>query len=50
MDWVLTSFIFAKCYINDIIIFNLILANPMQHLQKVFGEFKNYIKLHFGKC
>jgi hypothetical protein len=42
MDWVLTSFNFAKCYINDIIVLNFILGNPMQHLQKVFGKLKRH--------
>jgi hypothetical protein len=51
LDLVLTSFNFFKCYTNDIIIFNLILRDPMQHLQKVFGNVLTHnFKLHLGKC
>jgi hypothetical protein len=32
MDWVLASFSFAKCYIDDIIIFQLTPRNHMHHL------------------
>jgi hypothetical protein len=51
MDQVLASFSFAKCYIDDIIIFSLTLGNHMQHYQKVFGKLKEHnLKLHLGKC
>jgi hypothetical protein len=32
MDWVLMGFGFTKCYIDDIIIFNLTPRDRMQHL------------------
>jgi hypothetical protein len=38
MDWMLVGLGFAKCYTNDIIIFNLILGVHMYHLQKVFWK------------
>jgi hypothetical protein len=42
---------FAKCYIHDIIIFNLTLGNHMQHLQEVFARFMEHnLKLHPCKC
>jgi len=37
MDWVLVIFTFAKCYIDDNIILNLILKDHMHHFQKVFN-------------
>jgi hypothetical protein len=41
---------FAKCYINDIIVFNLTPGNHMHHLQEMFGRFKEHnFKLHLGK-
>lgn len=33
MDHILVGFIFLPCYINNIIIFNLILRDHMHHLQ-----------------
>jgi hypothetical protein len=51
MDWILVDFGFAKCYINEIIILNLIPWYHMQHLQEVFDLFKKHnLKLHLGKC
>ncbi len=48
MDWVLASFSFAKCYINDIIVFNLTLK---EHLQEVFHRLNEHnFKLYHGKC
>jgi hypothetical protein len=38
MDQILVNFSFAKCYIDDIIVFNLTLRNHMHHLQEVFGR------------
>jgi hypothetical protein len=32
MDWVLVIFSFTKCYINNIVIFNLSPKDHMQHL------------------
>jgi hypothetical protein len=50
MDWVLVGIGFAKCYIDDIIVFRLI---PKDHiLQDMYEEgFKEHnLKLHFEKC
>jgi hypothetical protein len=42
---------FAKCYIDDIIVFNLHPRNHMHHLQEVFKIFKEHnLKLHPSKC
>ncbi len=42
---------FAKCHIDDIIIFSLISRDHMHHLQEVFGRFKEHnLKLQLGKC
>ncbi len=42
---------FAKCYIDDIIVFNLTLGDHMHHLREVFGKFKEHnLKFHPGKC
>jgi len=47
----LASLGFAKCYIDDIIVFSLTLANHMHHSQDVFGKLKEHnLKLHPGKC
>jgi hypothetical protein len=32
MDWILVGLGFAKCYIDDIIIFSLTLGNNIHHL------------------
>jgi len=51
MDRILTSFGFTKCYIDDIIIFNLTLGDNMHHLQELFGRLKKHkFKLHLNKC
>jgi hypothetical protein len=51
MDRVLMGLGFAKCYIDDIIIFNLTLGDHMHHWRKVFGRLKEHIfKLHPSKC
>jgi hypothetical protein len=51
MDKVLVDYNFAKCYIDDIIVFNLTLEDNMHHLQEVFGRLKDHnLKLHLGKC
>jgi len=50
MDWLLVGIGFAKCYIDDIIVFSLI---PKDHiLQDMYEEgFKEHnLKLHFEKC
>lgn len=50
MDWVLMGFGFTKCYIDDIIIFNLTPRDRMQHLQEVFKRLKGHnLKLHLNK-
>jgi hypothetical protein len=41
MDRVLAGLGFAKCYIDDIIIFSLTPRDCMHHLQKVFEDLKN---------
>jgi hypothetical protein len=51
MDQILAGFGFAKCYIDDIIVFNLTPRDCMHHLQEVFGRLKKHnLKLHLGKC
>jgi hypothetical protein len=48
MDWMLVGLGFAKCYIDDIIIFSLTL---IYHMRKVFGKLKKHnLKLHPSKC
>jgi hypothetical protein len=48
MDQMLVGNGFAKCYVNDIIIFNMA---PIDHLQEAFERFKGHnFKLHPGKC
>ncbi len=47
----LTSVSFAKCYIDDIITFNLIPRDHMHHLQEVFQKLKGHnFKFHPSKC
>jgi hypothetical protein len=41
MDRVLASFGFAKCYIDDIIVFSLTPWDHMYHLQEVFENLMN---------
>lgn len=51
MDHILVGFIFLLCYINNIIIFNLILKDHMHHLQEMFDWLKEHnFKLNLGKC
>jgi hypothetical protein len=51
MDRVLVDCNFAKCYIDDIIVFSLTLEDNMHHLQEVFIRFKDHnLKFHLGKC
>jgi len=51
MHQMLMGFGFAKCYIDDIIVFNLTIRNHMQHLQHLFRIFKKHnLKLHLSKC
>jgi hypothetical protein len=43
---------FAKCYIDDIIVFSLIPRDHILHdMYEVFERFKEHnLKLHLGKC
>ncbi len=51
MDWVLAGLGFAKCYVDDIIIFSLTSKDHRHQLQEVFGRLKDHnLKLHLGKC
>jgi hypothetical protein len=51
MDQMLAGLDFAKCYINNIIIFNLISRDYTLHLHEVLNLFKDHnLKLHHGKC
>jgi hypothetical protein len=42
MDWVLARFSFAKCYIDDIIIFSPTLEDQRHHMQEVFERLKDH--------
>jgi hypothetical protein len=47
----LLNFSLAKCYIDDIIVFNLTIENRMHHLQEGFEKFKNHNdNFHPCKC
>ncbi len=47
----LTRLSFAKCYIDDIIIFNSTSKDHMHHMQEVFGRFKDHnLKFYLDKC
>jgi hypothetical protein len=47
----LVGFGFAKCYIDDIIIFSLTPGDHMHHLREVFRRLKEHnLKFHVGKC
>ncbi len=51
MDWVFASLDFAKCYIDDIIVFDFTIEEHNHHLQYVFDCLGVYgLKLHLGKC
>ncbi len=51
MDYELESFNFAKCYIDDIIVFNATSRDHKHHLHEVFRRFKNHnLKLDLNKC
>ncbi len=51
MDWVFSGLSFAKCYIDDIIVYNMTPRDCMHHLREVFGKLKEHnLKLHLGKC
>ncbi len=51
MDWVLVGLGFAKCYIDDIILFSLTSEDQRHQMQKVFGRLKDHnLKFHPCKC
>jgi hypothetical protein len=51
MDRMSAGVSFAKCYIDDIITFNLIPRDHMHHSQEVFQKLKGHnLKLHPSKC
>jgi hypothetical protein len=51
MDQVISSFNIAKCYIDDIVVFNLTSKGHKHHLHNAFEKFNNHnLKLHLGKC
>jgi len=51
MDWMLARLVFAKCYIDGIIIFSSTSKYHMHHLQEVFGRLKDHnLKFHPSKC
>ncbi len=51
MDQVLARLGFAKCYIDNIIIFSSTLEDHGHHLQEVFKRLNFHkLKLHLGKC
>jgi hypothetical protein len=51
MNQMLVNFNFAKCYIDDNIIFSPTFGDHMHNLQQVFGRLKEHnLKFHLGKC
>ncbi len=51
MDQMLAGLDFAKCYINNIIIFSLISRDCTLYPHEVLDQFKDHnLKLHHGKC
>jgi hypothetical protein len=51
MDQMLGGIIFAKCYIDDIIVFSSTSKYHVHHLQEVFETLKDHnLKLHPSKC
>jgi hypothetical protein len=51
MDRVLAGLGFAKCYIDDIIVFSSTSEDHKHHLQEIFGRLKDHnLKLHPSKC
>jgi hypothetical protein len=50
MDRILVGLDFAKCYIDDILVFSLTLRGHMHHLWEVFKRLKEHnLKLHPNK-
>lgn len=51
MDRVLADLPFAKCYIDDVIIFSKTPHEHVRHLQAVFERLQQWgLRLHHGKC
>jgi hypothetical protein len=51
MDHVLSGLPFARCYIDDVIIFNKTPQEHVKHLQAVFERLRRWgLRLHHGKC
>ena len=51
MDQVLKGLPFARCYIDDVIIFSDTLKEHVGHLRQVFERFRAWgLRLHHGKC
>jgi len=51
MDQVLKGLPFARCYIDDVIIFSNTPEEHVKHLQQVFGRLQAWgLRLHHGKC
>jgi hypothetical protein len=51
MDQVLSGLPFARCYIDDVIIFSKTPQEHVRHLQAVFERLRWWgLRLHHGKC
>ena len=51
MDQVLVRLPFARCYIDDVIIFSNTPQEHVRHLQAVFERLRKWgLRLHHGKC
>ena len=51
MDRILAGLDFARCYIDDIIVFSANVDEQQRHLQFVFERLRAHgLKLHPGKC
>ena len=51
MDKVLINLPFARCYINDIVIWSDTIEQHMTHLTQAFKRFREVgLKVHHGKC
>src|SRR6202022_480589 len=51
MDQVLSGLPFARCYIDDVIIFSTTPHEHVRHLQAVFERLQWWrLRLHHGKC
>ena len=51
MDQILTGLPFARCYIDDVIIFSSSPQEHVRHLQAVLERLRHWgLRLHHGKC